>query len=100
MSQLCPRFDLGAVDSIMRDCEPQSLRCEYVHSFDSAQIASGTATSAIVRVVFPEPGQPRSRGVVSRSNARPTGKYPCWKMGRMLHWESENEFNAFRILDC
>lgn len=84
----------------MRDCEPQSLGLEYVHPIDSAQTASGTANSAIVRVIFPELGQPRSRKVVSRSNARPTGKYPSWKMGRMLHWESENELNAFRILNC
>ena len=24
----------------------------------------------------------------------------CWKMGRMMHWESGNELNAFRLLDC
>lgn len=51
-------------------------------------------------IVFPEPGQVRSRKVVSRSNARSAGKYPSWKMKRMLHWESSNELNAFRLLDC
>lgn len=55
---------------------------------------------AISNIVFPESGQLRSRKVVSRSRARPTGKYPSWKMGRMVQWESENELNAFRILDC
>jgi len=56
--------------------------------------------TAIRNIVFPEPGQLRSRKVVSRSRARPTGKYPSWKMRRMLQWESENELNAFHLLDC
>ncbi len=56
--------------------------------------------SAISYIVFPEPGQLRSRKVVSRSSARPKGKYPSWKMRRMVQWESENELNAFRLLDC
>lgn len=56
--------------------------------------------SGIKSILFPEPGQIRSRKVVSRSNARSTGKYPSWKMGRMIHWESINELNAFRLLDC
>jgi hypothetical protein len=56
--------------------------------------------SHITSIVFPEVGQLRSRKVVSRSRARATGKYPSWKMGRMLHWESRNELNAFRLLDC
>lgn len=54
----------------------------------------------IKSILFPEPGQVRSRKVVSRSNARSTGKYPSWKMGRMIHWKSVNELNAFRLLDC
>ncbi|MGD0156637.1 MAG: TnsA endonuclease N-terminal domain-containing protein [Terracidiphilus sp.] len=56
--------------------------------------------TAISNIVFPGPGQMRSRKVVSRSSARPKGKYPSWKMSRMLEWESENELNAFRLLDC
>jgi hypothetical protein len=56
--------------------------------------------SRIRSILFPEPGQMRSRKVVSRSNARSAGKYPSWKMGRMMHWESLNELNAFRLLDC
>jgi hypothetical protein len=66
----------------------------------SPSIHVSVATNAVAKIVFPEPGQLRSRKVVSRSNARPTGKYPSWKMGRMLHWESRNELNAFRLLDC
>ena len=45
-------------------------------------------------------GQVRARKVVSRSNSRPTGKYPSWKMQRQVHWESHNELNAFRLLDA
>jgi hypothetical protein len=51
-------------------------------------------------IVFPEDGRIRSRKVVTRSRARSTGKYPSWKMGRMMQWESTHELNAFRILDC
>jgi len=41
----------------------------------------------------------RARKVISRSNYRVTGKYPSWKMGRMLHWESTLERDAFYLLD-
>jgi len=54
----------------------------------------------ITEIIFPNAGQLRSRRVVTRSRARGTGKYPSWKMGRMLQWESRNELNAFRLLDC
>lgn len=53
----------------------------------------------ILRIEFPQDGQLRSRKIVRRSNARPTGKYPSWKMGRMVQWESVNELNAYRLLD-
>ncbi len=56
--------------------------------------------SAIQSIELPEPGQLRARKVVTRSQSRSTGKYPSWKMGRMLQWESLNELNAFRLLDC
>jgi hypothetical protein len=51
-----------------------------------------------IRINFPD--DVRSRKVVTRSRARPTGKYPSWKAGRMLQWESAHELNAFRILDA
>jgi len=63
-------------------------------------IKISASLSGIRSIRFPEPGQMRSRRVVSRSNARSAGKYPSWKMGRMMHWESSNELNAFRLLDC
>jgi hypothetical protein len=56
--------------------------------------------SGIKNILFPEPAQMRSRRIVTRSRARSTGKYPSWKMQRMLQWESVNERNAFRLLDC
>src|ERR1035437_349834 len=56
--------------------------------------------SGIKSILFPAAGQMRSRKFISRSNARSAGKYPSWKMGRMMHWESSNELNAFRLLDC
>lgn len=55
---------------------------------------------SILEIIFPEEGKVRSRKIVTRSRARPTGKYPSWKMGRMIQWESHNELNAFRLLDA
>ena len=51
-----------------------------------------------IRIDFPD--DIRARKVVTRSRARPTGKYPSWKAGRMLQWESPHELNAFRVLDA
>lgn len=56
------------------------------------------AAPALITIEFPE--TIRSRKVVTRSRARPTGKYPSWKMGRMLQWESIAELNAMRLLDA
>lgn len=53
-----------------------------------------------IKIIFPQNGKIRSRKVVKRSNARNTGKYPSWKMRRMMQWESEHEGNAMRILDA
>lgn len=78
--------------------------CEDVRVDDRYTYPAGVQQAgwnrAISNIVFPKPGQLRSRKVVSRSRARPTGKYPSWKMRRMVQWESENELNAFRLLDC
>ncbi len=38
--------------------------------------------------------------IVNRSNSRPTGKYPSWKMGRMMQWETVGHLEAFRLLDA
>lgn len=59
-----------------------------------------TADNAIRLITFPTDNEVRARTVVSRSRARATGKYPSWKMGRMLQWESHNELNALRLLDA
>jgi hypothetical protein len=72
----------------------------YRRSNFSAEFQRVGSNTSIRNILFPEPGQLRSRKVVSRSSARPKGKYPSWKMKRMVHWESENELNAFRLLDC
>ena len=41
----------------------------------------------------------RSRKVVGRSNSRPTGRYPSFRMKRMIQWDSPHELNAYRLLD-
>ena len=38
--------------------------------------------------------------IVNRSNSRPTGKYPSWKMNRMMQWQTIPHLNAFRLLDA
>lgn len=38
--------------------------------------------------------------IVNRSNSRPTGKYPSWKMCQMMQWETVAHLNAFRLLDA
>lgn len=53
-----------------------------------------------VSLEWPPNGKLRARKVVTRSRARATGKYPSWKMGRMIQWESVNELNAYRLLDA
>lgn len=57
-------------------------------------------SDAILRLERPQGGQPRARKVVSRSRSRGTGKYPSWKMNRMMQWESPHELNAMRLLDA
>lgn len=59
-----------------------------------------TLRSPILTIDWPENGSNRARKVISRSKARATGKYPSWKMGRMVHWESPHELNAYRLLDA
>jgi len=54
----------------------------------------------ILEIIFPEGDKIRSRKIISRSRARPTQKYPSWKMGRMVQAESPNELNAYRLLDA
>lgn len=54
------------------------------------------------RIISVEFGQnnERVRKVVSRSNARATGKWPSWKLGRMAHYDSLHECNGFKLLDA
>lgn len=54
----------------------------------------------IISVTFGESKVTPVREVISRSRCCPTGKYPSWKMRRMMHWESPGELKAFRLLDC
>lgn len=58
------------------------------------------ARDAILSITWPEDGKIRARKVVTRSRARSTGKYPSWKMDRMVQWESIHERNAFVLLDA
>jgi hypothetical protein len=55
---------------------------------------------SLIRIELPKQGQLRSRKVVTRSRARFTGKYPSWKMQRMVQWESSGELKVFKLLDC
>jgi hypothetical protein len=64
------------------------------------QYSAAGLRDAILEIIYPEAGKLRSRKVVSRSRARATGKFPSWKMARMIQWESVNELNAYRRLDA
>jgi hypothetical protein len=54
----------------------------------------------ILAIYTPEFGINRCRKIATRSRSRPTGKYPSWKMNRMVQWESQHELNAYRLLDA
>jgi len=70
------------------------------HSLSNEHSILSESIGEIIRITFCCGGQIRSRRVVTRSRACPTGKYPSWKMDRMVQWESRNELHAFRLLDC
>ena len=53
----------------------------------------------IIQIRLPKAGETRIKRVISRSNTKPTGKYPSLKMGHMLHWENIDQLHAFRLLD-
>lgn len=52
-----------------------------------------------LRIELPGPDQVRARKLISRSRRVMTGKYPSWKLGRLVHWESRLESSVFRLLD-
>lgn len=56
--------------------------------------------NGILDISYPEDGKLRMRKVVSRSNAKHTGKYPSIKMQRMMQWESRHEANAMMLSDA
>jgi len=53
---------------------------------------------SLFKITWSENGS-RMRKVVKRSNYRVTGKYPSWKMQRMMQWESTIERDAFYLFD-
>jgi len=59
----------------------------------------GSQKDRIVSIQFPE-FDLRARKVISRSNAKATGKWPSWKTGRSMHYESGNERIVFKLLDA
>jgi hypothetical protein len=71
-----------------------------IGSIREPQYSAAGLRGAVLELLYPEAGKLRSRKVVSRSRARATGKFPSWKMGRMIQWESVNELNAYRRLDA
>jgi len=72
----------------------------YGRVLSTQDLPHGATDCPVLRIAFSSAERVRSRRVVTRSRFRPTGKYPSWKMERMLQWESINELNAFRLLDC
>lgn len=58
-----------------------------------------TRRDRVVSIEFPQDAA-RARKVISRSNAHISGKWPSFKNGRAMHYESANERNAFKLLDA
>lgn len=65
------------------------------------ELAFDQSTTAQLGLKFelPGAGQLRARKLISRSRRVMTGKYPSWKLGRLVHWESRLESSVFRLLD-
>jgi hypothetical protein len=62
--------------------------------------ARGRSRGPVLGLEPPKDGQLRSRKVVTRSRTHGTGKYPSWKVNRMIQWSCEGQLNAFRLLDA
>ena len=97
------RRSAWAADARRESCGGPFL--EYVSGEDGGQPANSDGFAhnpepRIISVTFGNPKFTPVRKVVSRSRTCPTGKYPSWRMGRMMQWESPDELNAFRLLDC
>jgi len=58
------------------------------------------STEIGLELVMPEGGKTRVRKLIGRSRRVATGKYPSWKLGRLVHWESSQEAKVFRLLDA
>lgn len=65
------------------------------------ELAFDAETTARIglKIELPRPGETRARKLISRSRRVMTGKYPSWKLGRLVHWESRLESKVFRLLD-
>jgi len=57
-------------------------------------------TNPILSIEYPAEGEVRMRKVTYRSRTTPTGKYPSWKMKRMLQFEGPPERDAMRTVDA
>jgi hypothetical protein len=64
------------------------------------QVTANLPGNPIRAIEFAADGESPVRRVVTRSSARGTGKYPSWKMKRMLQWKSPDELNVLRLLDA
>lgn len=111
----------GAIDSLVSDAESRvaaelqgvaivaapelfeatqnaSLSC-IPWGAEGIQLPTTIATLGL-QIVLPVRGQLRARKLIGRSRRVMTGKYPSWKMGRMMHWESRVEAKVLRLLDA
>lgn len=53
-----------------------------------------------IELIMPDVGKIRVRKLIGRSRRVATGKYPSWKLNRLLHWESSQEAKVLRLLDA
>jgi len=72
----------------------------YTNAIDALKGRAMSSLNGIINIEWAPAEAHRIRKIVKRSNHRVTGKFPSWKMKRMMQWESTLERDAFYLLDA
>ena len=83
---------------LVDDCSGEESNSGINTSDGPDQLPGVLVKDGIRSIAFASSGE-ISRKVVGRSNSRPTGRYPSYRMKRMIQCDSPYELYAFRLLD-
>ncbi|HOY83418.1 hypothetical protein [Piscinibacter sp.] len=83
-----------------RDDLPPRLKALLDPQSSTPLIEINEPTNPILAIEYPAAGELRMRKVTYRSRVTPTGKYPSWKMKRMLQFETPPESDAMCTVDA